>query len=62
MATINAQLDNDGNIIRIRTGAPDGNLDEVTLDLADGEIPHIGDRVTVDDDGVGTLVTDCEVL
>lgn len=53
--TINAQLDKTGCIISLRTGAPDGNRDEVTLDLADGETPRIGDHVTVDEDGVGTL-------
>ena len=53
--TINAQIDRNGIITRLRTGAPDGNRDEVTLDLADGETPRIGDHVTVDEDGVATL-------
>lgn len=54
--TINAQIDGNGIIIGLRVGEPDGNRDEVTLDLAAGETPHVGDHVTVDEDGVATLV------
>jgi hypothetical protein len=53
--TTNAQLDSQGCIIALRDGSPDGNRDEITLDLAVGETAHVGDHVTVDDDGVGTL-------
>lgn len=54
--TINAQIDRNTNrILGLREGAPDGNRDEVTLDLAAGQIPRIGDHVTVDEDGVATL-------